>query len=49
MFKKLCRDAVEVVFEPVEAAPFVPLTMLLNDEVKLAVVALLLAPLDPSC
>ncbi len=49
MFRNPCKDAVEAVFEPVEAAPFVPLTMLLNDEVKLAVVGLLLAPLDPSC
>ncbi len=37
------------VFEPVEAAPLAPLTKLLNDEVRLAVVGLLLAPLDPNC
>ena len=37
------------VFEPVDAAPLAPVTKLLNEEVRLTVVGLLLAPLDPSC
>jgi hypothetical protein len=49
LFRKPCSDAVDEVFAPVDAVPLAPLTKLLNDEVRLAVVGLLLAPLDPNC
>jgi hypothetical protein len=49
LFRKPCRDAVDDAVEPVDAAPLAPPTKLLNEEVRLAVVGLLLAPLDPNC